>query len=203
MATNTATTEAAALNMGSPFDNIHAVRSFAMNAGQFAVLVSREVARVMAEHKNNQAKSIHYGIDRLLQAGCVSEAETATLKKIANLVLGATRQGADVAQAAAEAGQLYHGLMMISSSSPVALAIASAASSSLSAQHESTMTQSGHEVALASVTITPAGPGTGAVIGGILGGLFGSVFGPIGAGVGAGIGAAAGAGIGYCNQHNV
>ncbi|WP_146157460.1 hypothetical protein [Enhygromyxa salina] len=178
------------------------VRSLAMSAGDMGVFVMQEVTRIMEDHKNNQARAIQVGIDRLQADGHISRPEAKDLKAIARTVLRSTRKNPDIAGAAMELRQMYKEMAMSSKASPVALAISSAASASLVNLHMQRASMP--KGAAAKLDVIPGNAGVGAVVGGVLGGVIGGIAGGgFGAGLGAAIGAAAGGAIGYCNEKGV
>lgn len=187
--------------IGDLMDPTAGVRAFAMNAGDLSVFLMQEVKRVMEEQRYNQARAIAVGIDQLLAAGHISRQEAKDLNMVAKHVLRAARKNADAVGTWAPIKALYHKMAMSSASSPVALAITSAANASL---REQAMMASMPKGALAKVVGTPGNTGVGAVIGGVLGGVLGSIIcGGFGAGVGAGLGAATGAAIVFSNEKGV
>lgn len=186
-----------AIDLNSP----SSVRSIAMNAGDLSRSVMQEVTRIMADKRDSQVRSIQVGIQRLRKEGHISAQEAKDLAAISRLVLGATRPRASVARASTQVRAMYQRMVISSGSSPVALAIASAASASF-APASPVGLPSG--VMAATVTGTPGTTGVGAVVGGVIGGVIGGVVGGgLGAGLGAAIGAAAGAAIGFCNEKGV
>jgi hypothetical protein len=181
------------------FEDAAHLRAIGISAGDLRNAALHEIAKIMREHKNNQVIALQIGVDRLLQAGHISNSEADDLKRVVRLVLGATRQKSEPSQTASEVREIYERMVVSEKSSPVALAVASAANSAFSSSPEN-----GVSTTQATVTITPNSTGAGAVIGGIIGGIFGGLMGgPAGAALGAAAGAAAGAGIGFCNQHGI
>lgn len=185
-----------------PMVSVAGIRAFAMSAGDMSVFVMQEVTQVMQAARYKQARAIGVGIDRLLDDGHVSRPEAKDLKTIAKHVLRATRKDADILGASVQVRALYQNMAMSGASSPVALAIASAANASLANLHASTASM--QQGVAAAVIATPGNAGVGAVVGGVIGGVIGGIAGGgMGAGLGAAIGAAAGAAIGFCNEKGV
>ncbi|KIG13581.1 hypothetical protein DB30_07912 [Enhygromyxa salina] len=177
------------------------VRALAMSAGDMSVFVMQEVTQIMEDQRNNQARAIKVGINRLRADGHVSRPEAKDLEAIARCVLRSTRKNADIPKAAAELREFYKAMAMSSKTSPVALAIASAASASLTNLQMSKLPM---PKGAAAGAVIPGNAGVGAVVGGVIGGVIGGIAGGgLGAGLGASIGAAAGAAIGYCNEQGV
>jgi hypothetical protein len=184
----------------NPLDSLVAIRTIAMSAGDLSLSVMQEVTRIMAQEGNSQVKSVQLGIDRLREDGHISAEETKQLKSISRLVLGATRATGDASQSAVQVREIYQAMVISGKGNPVALAIASAATASLSHRQE----HAAPAVTADAATITPGSTGAGAVIGGVIGGIIGGlVGGGLGAGLGAAIGAAAGGAIGFCNKAGV
>lgn len=181
------------------------VRAVALSTGDLGAAVLQEVARIMGEQRNSQVRALQVGIDRLQQDGHVTAREARDLKTIARLVLGSTRERANVPQAADQVRELYQRMLVTGRGSPVALAIASAAKATLAMPMPALVpAMPGGTGLIAAATVTPGATGVGAVVGGVIGGVIGGIVGGgLGAGLGAAIGAAAGGAIGFCNEAGI
>jgi len=172
--------------------DISSARSLAISAGDLSVVVRQEVQRILEGNQNDLTKSIDWGFEDLARRNLISGEEAQSLKDLCKHLLNSIRRREDAEDAFFAIKKAYAAMILDPNSSPVALAIASAASSAF--EFEKTN----------SVSITPSNTGAGAVVGGIIGGAIGGIVGGgLGAAIGAGIGAAAGAAIGYCNKHGV
>lgn len=165
-------------------------RSLAVSSGDMSIVIRHEVQRVLKENRNDIAKSLDYGLQQLSVNKFISPRELAQLKVICRHLLGSVRGKENGEDAYFEISKVYDALLFDGGSSPVALAVASVATSAFDFEKSN------------SVSFTPMSTAAGAVAGATIGASFGGAMGgPLGAAIGAAIGGAAGAAIGWCNEH--
>lgn len=169
-------------------------RSIATSAGDFRLVVAREVDRILNERPGNQLKAAGAGLQRLLETKAITAQELKQLTEICQLVFSAQRGKVGAEEASAKIRAIYKELLADANASHVALAIASIAASG-PIRTGSVGAGAGKRTAAANRSNTVdagilGGAIGGAVIGGALGGFGGAVVGAVVGGIVAGIGTA-------------
>lgn len=177
------------------------LRSVAAGAGDWSLVVVREVSRILSEVEKDRPAALARGIDELRSRDVITAEEVEDLKSVTDAFFTAARD-----KSAAKAGEAtvldrYRRLSLDRNASPVAVAIVSVAARNMTVPEPPEVP--GGPVAVA-VVITPGSTGAGAVTGAIIGAGIGAVVGGgVGAGIGAVIGGAAGAAIGFSNENGI
>jgi hypothetical protein len=117
-----------ALNSMLALESRHS-RNVATSAGNFRLTVIQEVGRLLNEHPGNQLNTARAGTQRLLENRLVTAQEAKDLNKICQTVFAAQRGNTAPDVAATKVREIHARLLADAASSPVALAIASIASS--------------------------------------------------------------------------
>ncbi|HEY2632407.1 MAG TPA: hypothetical protein VGI26_08530 [Solirubrobacteraceae bacterium] len=166
-------------------DTLSLARSAAIGAGDMSLAVRGELTRILATNGNNRRKALRAGFEELLQREALSRAEMTELSAIVDQIFEEP-QGPHP-KTAERLRACYRKLILDSSSSPAALAIASVVNSLL---NSSIAKNDEPKEAVASSREGDVLFGSfGAVVGA---GIGWGIGGPIGAGVGAVVGAAVG-----------
>jgi len=161
-------------------------RPTAISAGHYRVAVSQEVDRVISESHGNLAQAMEVGLERLKVDGLITPQEQTILGKICELVFESGRGKIKPDEASTQVHTIYSQLLVDSSTSPIALAIASVASSGPIAGPPVTTSASGGVVvelstsdAIDTAMVGGAiiGAGVGALIGGFPGAVIGAIIG--------------------------
>jgi hypothetical protein len=177
------------------------LRAHAVGAGDWSLLILREVARILDQTKGRRPAAFGKGIDQLLTLGVIRQEEVNQLKDIVTAFLSVMQEkGGESAKSKVING--YQQLLLDPDTSAPAIAIASVASRYVVGTEVLPPPPSLSRGAVAlEISITPGSVGAGAAAGAIIGAGIGAyVGGVVGAGIGAGIGAAAGAAIGWSNS---
>lgn len=170
-------------------------RTLAASAGDHRVAVMREVRRLLHDNEGNQLKAVEAGLDRLAQDGLITRRDHSDLGKICAYVFAAQMRDDSQEAAASKVQAVYDGMLVSSTSSAVALAIASIASSRPAAPRverdaasESTEARISRSDKVDTGIV--GGAVAGAVIGGAIGGPGGAIIGSVVGGIAAGVGTA-------------
>lgn len=167
-------------------------RFLAISAGDYRLAVMREVRRMLAECKDHPLLATKVGIERLISNRLITDKERDALEKICDLVFAAQTGKMKPEEAFAQVRGVYDKMLIDNTTSSVALAIASVASSG-------SVTAVPHDIevprgALASISRSDAvdmgivgGAVVGAVVGGAIGGAGGAVIGAVIGGIAGGV----------------
>lgn len=179
------------------------LRAFAAGAGDWSLLVVREVGKILTEAGGQRLDAIAGGIDELLSRELIRAEEAEALKEMVTTFLSAAHNRAKARSGEAAILDQYRKLSFDRNATPAAVAIASVAARNIQLP-EAPLSQPSQQTgaAFAAIQITPGSTGAGAVVGAMVGaGIGGAVGGAVGAGIGAMIGAGAGAAIGFSNEN--
>lgn len=179
------------------------LRAMAVGAGDWSLVVAREVEEILSRTAKDRPAAFGQGIDELRSRGVIESADVDDLKSIVRAFFGVTRDP-DSARAAEETIlRCYRRLSLSDQASPAAIAIASVAARNLSRPPAGDIGER-PGVAAITVTYTPPTTGAGALAGAMVGAAVGAAVGGFaGAGIGAAIGSAAGAAVGFSNEHGI
>jgi hypothetical protein len=199
----TAEPETSSLNFFPPVSH-EVLRAYAVGAGDWSLLVLREVASILDQAQGNRPEALGQGIDRLFTLEVIRQEEVSPLKDIVTAFWSATYDKAERRSAQSKVINGYQQLLLDPRTSAPTIAIASVAARYVTSAEVEPPPPSGNTPAAApQLSITPIGTGTGAVVGAIIGAGIGFLAGGLaGAAIGAGVGGAAGAGIGWSNKNN-
>jgi hypothetical protein len=176
-----------------------ALRAVATGAGDWSVVVVREVSKILAAERKRRPETLARCVDELRSRDFISDEEAKDLKQIMAAFFNAIRGKTDGGVDHVTILDRYGRLCLDRNASPVAVAIASVAARNVVVPTAAPWT---HEKFAAAIKITPGSTGAGALTGAVIGGAIGgAVGGAAGAGLGAMIGAAAGASVGLSNEN--
>jgi hypothetical protein len=171
------------------------VRSIAVSAGDYRVAAMREVHRMLSQNQGNPLKAAEAGLERLAESSTITSQDHKRLAQICQQVF-AVQNGDETPEAAfARVRVIYDGMLTNPATSPVALAIASIASSGSppavpgdSGLPRAVVARMSHSDKVDTGIV--GGAIGGAVIGGAIGGAGGAIIGGVIGGIAAGIGTA-------------
>jgi hypothetical protein len=167
-------------------------RELAIAAGDYRAAVMREVRRLLAESHGNQFLAAKAGLERLSDAGLITVQDDRALGQICEAVFAAQRGKLGTDDAFGRVRAIYDQMLVDTSTSPVALAIASIASSRrlTSASGEAGLPEGVMAAMSRSDQVDMGivgGAIGGAVIGGVIGGAGGAIIGGVIGGIAGGI----------------
>lgn len=167
-------------------------RSLAISAGDYRVSVMREVHRMLAKAGDNQLEAARSGLDRLVADGLVTAQDRRHVDQICADVFSLQRGEMQSDDAFAKIRATYDQMVVDSQTSPVALAIASVASSGSEPELPA-------DVGLPKNTLAKisrsdkidmgivGGAIVGAAVGGAIGGAGGAIVGAVVGGIAGGV----------------
>jgi hypothetical protein len=179
---------------GGPVDG-RRDRALAVSAGDYRVSVMREVHRMLAQAGDNQLEAARSGLDRLVADGLITTHDRKHVDQMCADVFSLQRGEVAQEDASAKIRVTYDQMLVDTTTSPVALAIASIASSGSTPELPADIGLPKNTLAKISRSDKidmgiVGGAIAGAAIGGAIGGFGGAVAGAVVGGIAGGVGTA-------------